>query len=53
MPVVPFTPTPPPAEPQRPYIPAQDPWLLMAAAQMDADGRLVAKDTEEDTKANG
>lgn len=53
MPVVPFTPTPKPEVRPREFTPAQEPWVLMAAAQMDADGHLIAEDTGEDTEANG
>lgn len=53
MPVVPFSAAAGGSKPKQPDV--DDPWLLMAAAQMDAQGRLLAKDeeTEEDTKANG
>ncbi len=59
MPVVPFT-TSAPKVPATPKV--DDPWLLMAAATMDAQGRLLepegtraAKDVpaEEDTKRDG
>ena len=44
MPVVPFTSAPTQRQtPRRP--PADEPWVLMAAAQMHSEGRLVAKDT--------
>lgn len=47
MPVVPFTPQAParrddPVE----FTAAHEPWALMAAAQMDADGRLMKFDPE-------
>lgn len=57
MPVVPFAPQPPtgralpkPIE----FSAAEEPWVLMAAAQMHSEGRLV-KDAaaEESTPANG
>lgn len=44
MPVVPFT-NREPFEPQRPQMP-DEPWALMAAAQMHSEGRLVEPDTK-------
>ena len=47
MPVVPFTPQAPRERQRQVDVPAEDePWVLMAAAAMDAQGRLVdnAKD---------
>jgi hypothetical protein len=40
MPVVPFS-SAPKQQVQRKLSAAEEPWLLMAAAQMDAQGRLV------------
>lgn len=47
MPVVPFTPTPKPEPRPREFTPAQEPWVLMAAAQMDSQGRLVHPNIED------
>lgn len=41
MPVVPFSPVPPKQEKQVEFTAADEPWMLMAAAQMDAQGRLL------------
>lgn len=41
MPVVPFTPVAAGGRQQNPLPTPDDPWVLMAAAQMDAEGRLV------------
>jgi len=57
MPVVPFAPQPRNARALSKPIElsaAEEPWVLMAAAQMHSEGRLI-KDaaTEESTPANG
>lgn len=41
MPVVPFTPVPPRKAAAPEIGEAEAPWALMAAAQMDAEGRLI------------
>lgn len=41
MPVVPFSPQLPKPEKPVEFTSAQEPWMLMAAAQMDAQGRLI------------
>lgn len=41
MPVVPFSPQVPRQERKVEFTSAQEPWALMAAAQMDVEGRLV------------
>jgi hypothetical protein len=48
MPIVPFSPQGRgPAQAKPIEVPsAEEPWLLMAAAQMDAQGRLVANEEE-------
>jgi hypothetical protein len=43
MPVVPFSPKQAAAAPRK-LSAAEEPWALMAAAQMDAEGRLVEED---------
>lgn len=55
MPVVPFSPAPPKREPVGPIeLPTDaEPWVLMAAATMDSEGRLLAQPAEEDTEPNG
>lgn len=55
MPVVPFSPQPPKGRSLPTDVPAaQEPWVLMAAAQMDAQGRLVEVDApEEETPTDG
>ncbi len=50
MPVVPFSPVAPSAP--KPVDPAQEPWLLMAAAQMDAQGRLIEKPLDITSQAH-
>lgn len=49
MPIVPFNPQGPKASASQPV---DDPWLLMAAAQMDAEGRLIESEskTTKDSK---
>lgn len=50
MPVVPFTPQPPKGRAQQAPIEvgaAQEPWVLMAASQIDSEGRLVEPHTIE------
>lgn len=55
MPVVPFSPVPPQQPKSVDFTPAQEPWVLMAAAQMDADGRLLdpESDPTPETPSNG
>lgn len=53
MPVVPFSPQAAGAAAPKPIDAAQEPWVLMAAATMDREGRLVDQPAEEDTSANG
>lgn len=48
MPVVPFSPLPPQEPKSREFTPAQEPWALMAAAQMDSEGRLLSIDDRRD-----
>ena len=48
MPIVPFTNRP---GAQRPALPApDDPWVLMAAATMDQEGRLITQEPKEPPK---
>jgi hypothetical protein len=49
MPVVPFSPVAAgqSAAKPKPIPKAQEPWLLMAAATMDTEGRLVEAEEEE------
>lgn len=44
MPVVPFSPQPSGDRAPRQLSAAEEPWMLMAAAQMDAQGRLIERD---------
>ena len=55
MPVVPFSQQSKPLQqPARIDIPEADaPWILMAAAQMDAQGRLVTEDNGSKVDPNG
>ncbi len=52
MPVVPFSPQPPKGRAMQGPVQlseAQEPWALMAAAQMDSEGRLMHPEVEDRT----
>ncbi len=55
MPVVPFAPQPPKGRATGPIeVPAQDePWVLMAAAQMHDEKRLVDEAATDESAPNG
>jgi hypothetical protein len=60
MPVVPFSPQAKGAAAPKPLSASEEPWVLMAAAQMDAQGRLMHQkvgasegDPIKDTPTNG